>query len=108
MPDVPVNPSESEGRTEDSDPASRDLSSGYQVMLYVHGDGSYAVGEPEPLTDEHEQSEMESVPDLATALKHVIAVVKQHPIGPSEQEGFDAGFSGGARAPAPAGITPSY
>jgi hypothetical protein len=73
-----------------------DLSQGYCVDLYVYGDGSYAVGEPEPIDEDHDDTSVEKVPDLATALKHLIHVVKSNPVGASDEEHFAAGFSGGA------------
>jgi len=75
-----------------------DLSQGYYVEFYVHGDGTYAVGEPHPISEEkdeegrEQEQEPESIPDLTAALKTLLNVVKTNPIGASDQESFDAGY----------------
>ena len=75
---------------------SKDLSQGYCVELYVNADGTYGVGEPEPLAEEQAEGEAtpEAIPDLTAALKKLLNVVKSNPIGTDGQAQFDAGYSG--------------
>ena len=65
----------------------QNLSTGYCVKIYVYPNG-YQIGEPEPIeADESDPGELiESPSDL---LKHVLALLKEHPVEPSEAEGFD-------------------
>lgn len=91
------------------------ISQGYCIKLYVKPDGSFSVGDPEPTEQESsdtnasaepdeaqepheaksgsEADEYESLPDLATALKHIMAVVKEHPIEQNPETSFEAGFA---------------
>lgn len=65
----------------------QNLSEGYCFKVYVYPNG-YSVADPEPLTeDEPQPGELvESETDL---LKHVLATIKENPVEPSEQEGFN-------------------
>lgn len=65
----------------------QNLSRGYCVKIYVYPNG-YQIGDPEPLEeDESDPGELiESETDL---LKHVLAILKDNPVEPSEAEGFD-------------------
>lgn len=69
----------------------QNLSTGYCVKIYVRPNG-YSIGDPEPLeADESEPGELiESPSDL---LKHVLAILKENPVEPSEAEGFDESMS---------------
>lgn len=65
----------------------QNLSTGYCVKIYVYPNG-YSLGDPEPLeADESAPGELiESETDL---LKHVLALLKENPVEPSEAEGFN-------------------
>lgn len=85
---------------EESEPATPDLSAGYHVMLYVNADGTFAVSgpephEPEPPGGEVEQAGGEPLSNIGQALKAVLQIVKDNPIGQSEQEQFEAGYASG-------------
>lgn len=77
-----------------------DLSQGYCIKVHVLPDG-FKVSEPEPIeeyaaeeseTDEPE-TEDELIPDLASMLKNVMAVVQGNPVGESEQSAFEKSAS---------------
>ena len=72
----------------------QDLSQGYQICVEVLPDG-FRIGNAEPLEENEETDEGEStggdlIPDLGTALKHLMAEIKANPVGESEQSGFDS------------------
>ncbi len=75
----------------------QNLSQGYTICVEVLPDG-FRVSEPMPLSssseDEHsedqpDQEDSELQPDIASALKQVIAVVQAHPVGQSEASAFN-------------------
>lgn len=81
-----------------------DLTQGYCIKVHVLPDG-FKVSEPEPI-EEYDQdesadvmseagddAESELIPDLATMLKNVMAVVQGHPVGESEQSAFEKSAS---------------
>jgi len=69
---------------------STDISTGYCFKVYVYPNG-YSIADPEPLTEDSEPGDIiESPSDL---LKHVLAIIKETPIQPSEQEGFNESMS---------------
>jgi len=77
-----------------------DLSQGYTVEFTVHGDGSYSVGKPEPTANEQAEGEpdpeeSDTIPDLTQALKRLLNVIKQNPVGSNDEESFDAGYQAG-------------
>jgi hypothetical protein len=94
-------PQESESSPESSSTGEGEegnISQGYLITLTVTPDG-YSVSDPEPLpaapsdqSEEQGESDEETVPDLTTAIKHILAVVKANPLGESEQEQFSAGL----------------
>lgn len=65
----------------------QNLSEGYCIKIYVSANG-FQISDPEPIeADESDPGELiESEADL---LKHVLAVLKENPVEPSEAEGFD-------------------
>src|SRR4029077_11074407 len=74
---------------------------GYQIIIQVTADG-FTVEGPEPLepkpSDEGQEPTAESepaeqLPDIATALKHVIAIVKENPIGEDANAQMQAGYA---------------
>lgn len=84
---------------QDVEEVSHDLTEGYCVKFYVWPDGSYSLGEPVPIDDEeydaNEQSDGEHQTDLTSALKRLINIVKQHPVGSNDEEQFSAGYAAG-------------
>ena len=90
--------------TESASPMGQEgFSQGYHLGIDVLPDG-FRVSDPEPLhaapNPDEQESEPELVPDLTTALKHVVAVVKAHPIAPSEQDSFQSGLPDQMKTPA--------
>jgi hypothetical protein len=76
---------------------------GYCVELCVNADGTFAVSGPEPLPDEHAEGAAESagepLANIGQALKAILQIVQDHPLGQSQQKSFEAGYaSGPARA----------
>ena len=79
--------------------SEQDLSEGYCIQVCVYKNG-FTVSDPEPLpeSDTGEDAESSSssesdedrIPDLATALKHVMKVVKDNPVTGGEQDAFDS------------------
>lgn len=76
-----------------------DYAQGYEIRIRVKPDG-FTVDGPLPLPqsagNESEESEDEEggIPDLPTALKHVIAITKEHPLDTDLNGHFEAGYSG--------------
>lgn len=78
-----------------------DLSQGYCIHLYVTPEG-FRVSEALPLSademegnDADHDGDTETYPDLTTALKHIVAEVKQNPIGEDHHAQFQAGYDSG-------------
>ena len=77
-----------------------DLSQGYCIELSVLPDGTFKVSGPEPLQEEaaEEQGEApgseagEDFESIGEALKGVLTIIKQNPVGDSDQANFEAGF----------------
>lgn len=79
-----------------------DFSQGYEICIEVTSTGYKVEGpmplKPEPQTeDPNQEQESEEVPDTASALKHVLAIIKQHPIGDDAEGQMQAGFDEGTR-----------
>lgn len=76
-----------------------DMTKGYCVKFYVWEDGTFSIGEPEAVTeDEREgnaESEGENQTDLTSALKRLLNVVKQNPVGSDDEAQFAAGYNAG-------------
>ena len=70
-----------------------DYSQGYQVRVCFYKDG-FAVKGPLPLPQLEEGEEEETIPDLPTALKHIVAIAKEHPLDGDMQAHFQAGYEG--------------
>jgi len=66
---------------------------GYLICISVYPDG-FTVEGPKPLPQEVDE-EAERVPQLADALKHVVAITKENPVLTDEDLQFDAGYRGG-------------
>ena len=79
---------------ESADPASQDYSQGYEICLYVTPTGFRVEGPlplaPEPQTEAPEQED--EIPDMATALKHVLAIIKENPLGNDAEAQMQAGY----------------
>ena len=93
--DMMENPSES------VNPPSQetDYTQGYEIRITVKPDG-FTVDGPLPLPQsagsesEEGEEEDDEIPDLPTALKHVIAITKEHPLDTDLNGHFEAGYSG--------------
>ena len=73
-----------------------DLQEGYQILFTVTRDG-FSVSEPMPLppapqSSDTATSDEDMVPDLTSAIKQLLAVVREHPVGEDEQASFAAGY----------------
>lgn len=66
---------------------------GYRIYLDVLPDG-FHVSDPQPLpaAPQGEQETQDDIPDLTTAIKHLLAVVKANPIGQDANEQMKAGY----------------
>ena len=77
-----------------ANPESQDYSQGYEICLYVTPTGFRVEGplplEPEPQIEAPEQED--EIPDMATALKHVLAIVKENPLGNDAEAQMQAGY----------------
>jgi hypothetical protein len=74
----------------DSESPAPSSEEGYSISIHVTTQG-YEVHGPDPLPAEpqgEQGEESEQLPDLTTAIKHVLAIVKENPIAQDEQEGF--------------------
>lgn len=83
-------PPSQEGMSDPSQEGIPDFSQGYEIAICVYPDG-YRVKGPNPLPQQ-DDTEEERIPDLATALKHVIALHKEHPMDEDMQAHFEAGY----------------
>lgn len=65
----------------------QNLSTGYCAKIYVYPNG-YSLGDPEPL-EEDESAPGAMIESPSDLLKHVLAMIKENPVEPSEAEGFN-------------------
>ena len=95
--DTPTMP-ETDEESAAPEGTSEDLSNGYCVHLYVTSEG-FKVSAAEPISQEQEEGEytddLETYPDLMTAIKHIVAEVKSNPLGDDANAQFAAGYSEG-------------
>lgn len=91
----PESPDMAETGSESAPTPSKE---GYEICLYVTPEG-YRVEGPLPLEAEPqgEPAEAEaSMPDLTEALKHVIAIIKENPLGEDANAQMEAGYQASA------------
>ena len=100
MPDTTLSQTaQPSGMLNESQPENESQEGGYCVEFYVYPDGTYGVGKPEPIDHDEEDEEDEDVqktPDLTAALKTLLNVVKNNPVGENPQAAFEAGYNSGA------------
>lgn len=86
---------------ESANTPSQDYSQGYMICVNVSPTGFTVEGPlplaPEPQTEDlnHEQDHEEideEVPNVASALKHVLAIIKDHPLGEDAEAQMQAGY----------------
>lgn len=67
---------------------------GYVIEIMVHTDGTFEVSKADMKMEAAETADEagESFTDLGAALKAVMTMVKENPMGSSAQGQFDAGF----------------
>ena len=77
------------------DTAMTDETEGYVIEIIVKADGSFAVSKEELRAEAEEGpgEEAMSYDSLGQAMKAVMDIVKQNPVGESEQSQFDAGYA---------------
>ena len=77
------------------DAAKMDETEGYVIEIIVKADGSFAVSKEELRAEAEEGpgEEAMSYDSLGQAMKAVMDIVKQNPVGESEQSQFDAGYA---------------
>lgn len=84
-------------------PEGRGLEAGYTIELSILPDGIFKVSGPEPLVVEAARdegvpprSEMgEDFTSVGEALKQILSVIKDNPVGDTDEAQFEAGY--GAR-----------
>jgi hypothetical protein len=98
--EAPIMPAE-ESETATPEGQALDPSQGYCIKLMVSPDG-YRVSDAEPMSNEGVEEEYagDTYPDLLTALKHITAEVKKHPLGDDSHAQFAAGYAEGPGATA--------
>ena len=78
--------------SESANPQSEDYSQGYMITVTVSPNGFHVEG-PQPWDKpQGEYEEMEELPDMASALKHVMAIVKENPVGNDAEAQMQAGY----------------
>ena len=97
-------------------PVEESSDQGYVIEITVKSDGSFIVSKEDLQQEAVEENAVggpgsepgaqgeeggDSYPSLGAALKAVIKIVQENPVGESEQAGFEAGF--GAKKPQMAG-----
>lgn len=72
-----------------------EMAEGYVIEIIVKADGSFAVSKEELRAEAEEGpgEEAMSYDSLGQAMKAVMDIVKQNPVGESEQSQFDAGYA---------------
>jgi hypothetical protein len=87
----------SETGQESVDPSGQesipDYAQGFEITICAYPDG-FTVKGPSPLPQTPSGEEEVRIPDLATALKHVIAISKDHPLDGDMGSQFQAGYDG--------------
>lgn len=73
--------------------AAAPMPAGYVIEIMVHDDGTFSVSKKEDMGEETAEPAGESFDSLGAALKAVMSMVNENPIGASEQGQFDAGFA---------------
>lgn len=101
MPD-PVAPAVDTPEPGDTPDGAEDLTQGYCIEISVLPDGSYKVSGPEPLPEEADEEKGEpgaeqgdDYPSIGAALKGVLDIVKQNPVGGDADKQFGAGYAQG-------------
>lgn len=92
---APVSPDMAETGQESAPTPSQE---GYEICLYVTPDG-YRVEGPMPLEAEPQESTEPAEPaspDLTEALKQVIAIIKENPLGEDANAQMEAGYQASA------------
>lgn len=73
---------------------------GYEICLYVTPEGFRVEGplplEAEPQGGAESESESEMLPDLTEALKHIISITKENPLGEDGNAQMEAGYQASA------------
>lgn len=73
---------------------SQDISQGYDIIIHVSHDG-YEVEGPMPTAPEpqgQEPQDVESSPDIREAMRHVLAIIKDNPMGEEANKQFKSGY----------------
>ena len=75
-----------------------EMAEGYVIEIVVKADGSFAVSKEDLRMEAAEGpgEEAMSYDSLGQAMKAVMDIVKQNPVGESEQSQFDAGYGANA------------
>lgn len=92
---APVSPDMADEGLESAPNPSQE---GYEICLYVTPDG-YRVEGPLPLEAEPQEAQEPteaSMPDLTEALKQVIAIIKENPLGDDANAQMEAGYQASA------------
>lgn len=98
MQNPPSEP-ESTGNAENQPPASseesnQDISQGYDILIHVSHDG-YEVEGPMPTAPSpqgQEPQDVDSSPDIREAMRHVLAIIKDNPMGEEANKQFKSGY----------------
>ena len=97
MPAAPAmaDPAKADDAAMADDAAKTDETEGYVIEIIVKADGSFAVSKEELQAEAEEGpgEEAMSYDSLGQAMKAVMDIVKQNPVGESEQSQFDAGYA---------------
>ena len=93
-PDMaPESPDMAETGSESAPTPSQE---GYEICIYVTPEGYRVEGplplEAEPQGEEDAEPQSETLPDLMEALKHVIAITKENPLGEDANAQMEAGY----------------
>ena len=72
-----------------------DMSKGYCIELYVLPDGTFTVSGPEAMPTMKGMEGKETYDSIGAALKGVLELIKQNPIGGEAGEQFEAGYAKG-------------
>ena len=68
------------------------MSQGYCIELYVLPDGTFTVSGPEAMPTMKGMEGKETYDSIGAALKGVLELIKQNPIGGEAGEQFEAGY----------------
>jgi hypothetical protein len=96
MPMPPAAPMETPMEAAPAEEMAMPEMQGYVIEIIVKSDGTFAVSKEmlqEEAMEENGEAPADTFENLGAALKAVMDIVKSNPVGASDQDQFEAGYS---------------